>query len=89
LHNDYDLPEKSFDNSYETFDRPQRYENKSPLDIDDIEGARSKKLFMGNTRSIMDKYSTIDKSRPRELTMTRKRGIYGLSGSDYFGKDIC
>lgn len=58
------------------FEQPQGYSRKDFLDIGDIEGTRSKRLFIGNTKNVMDKYSTVDSSHPREMTNVRKRGMY-------------
>lgn len=58
------------------FDQSQGYSKKDFLDIGDIEGARSKRLFIGNTKNVMDKYSAVDNSHPKEMTNVRKRGMY-------------
>ena len=47
------------------YDKTPSYYDTNFLNIEDIEGARSKKLFQGKPKNIMDKYSGIEESRPK------------------------
>lgn len=46
------------------------------LDVSDIHGTKSRRLFRGEAKDLMAKYSTVDQSQPRNATNTRKRGVY-------------
>jgi hypothetical protein len=46
------------------------------LNINDIDGTKSRGLFRGNPKNIMDKYSVVDQSKPKPQTKRRQRGIY-------------
>lgn len=49
---------------------------RNALEIDDIEGTHSRRLFRGPPKNLMDKYATVDHSRPKQMTKLRIKGGY-------------
>jgi hypothetical protein len=46
------------------------------MNISDIDGTKSRRLFLGEPKHLMDKYATVEKSQPRAQTKSRLRGYY-------------
>lgn len=67
---------RSHDAGYNIIERSQNRPIRDCLDVGDIQGTKSKRLYHGQPTHLMDKYNTVEQSKPKLQTKLRNRGFY-------------